>query len=154
MWGINQVVVPNFGHTILNADGKKVNVKDMCEQDHILPDYRNRFIPTLSDFVDAIDFEVSDDFKQKIDNCFSQYKDDTKLTDLLLSPLYNTGDLKSLILTHNSWFLNFIVPKIFPKEIEIKDFAFSPTDLFNTMSFELWMDNGADYPKSCNKIQR
>ncbi len=33
-------------------------------------------------------------------------------SDLLLSPLQITGKLQSLLLTHNSWFLNAICPKI------------------------------------------
>lgn len=65
MWGINNIVVPIFGHTIVNSSGKKVNVKDLCEQDHVLPDYRNKFIPTLSDFVEAIDEKEIDIFEWK-----------------------------------------------------------------------------------------
>ena len=39
---------------------------------------------------------------------FENYKDDKKLVELLLSPLSNTGKVKSLLITHNSWFLNDI----------------------------------------------
>lgn len=46
-----------FGHAIINSVGKVVNVKDLCEQDHILPDYQNRFIPTFGDFVEAMDYQ-------------------------------------------------------------------------------------------------
>jgi len=51
----HQVIIPIFGHTLTNSDQKKINVKDLCERDHILPDYRNRFIPTLGDFVRSMD---------------------------------------------------------------------------------------------------
>lgn len=152
MWGINAVVVPVFGHSIMNADGKRVNVKDMCEQDHVLPDYRNRFIPTLNDFVEALEFEVDEGFKERINRCFARYKEDIKVVDLLLSPLHATGQLKSLVLTHNSWFLNFILPKIIGKEVEVRDFEFSASEVFVNMAFRLWMDNGSDYPQSCRKI--
>jgi hypothetical protein len=153
MWGIQQVVVPIFGHTIVNADGKKVNVKDMCEQDHILPDYQNRFIPTLADFVAAIDDAVMTPAIQKnIETCFALYKNDAAIADILLSPLALTGSLKSLLLTHNSWFLNFILPKISKKPLEIRDFGLSPSVFYNAMTFDLWMDNGSAYPKSAEKL--
>ncbi len=147
MWGIRRVIVPIFGHSIINSDNKTVNVKDLCEQDHILPDYQNRFIPTLSDFVSSIK-------KSAIDNLdfdkFSQsYKQDSELFNLLMSPLSNTGMKASLLITHNSWFINEIVPKVLKREVEIRDFEIKPSDLFNNMSFKLWMDNGSSYPESC-----
>ncbi|WP_433814434.1 DUF6915 family protein [Flavobacterium johnsoniae] len=147
MWGIKRVIVPVFGHTIINSNGKAVNVKDLCEQDHILPDYQNRFIPNLSDFVKAIDDEAAADFDFKE---FSKtYENDPELMELLLSPLSITGLQKSLLITHNSWFINEIVPKVLNRNIEIKDFNISPSDLFNNMKFKLWMDNGSSYPASC-----
>ncbi|GAA6764331.1 hypothetical protein AAFH68_02600 [Flavobacterium sp. CGRL1] len=147
MWGIKRVIVPVFGHTIINSNGKTVNVKDLCEQDHILPDYQNRFIPNLSDFVKAIDDEAAADFDFKE---FSKtYENDPELIELLLSPLSITGLQKSLLITHNSWFINEIVPKVLNRNIEIKDFNISPSDLFNNMKFKLWMDNGSAYPASC-----
>jgi hypothetical protein len=154
MWGIHQVIIPIFGHTIINSQGKNINVKDLCEQDHILPDYHNRFIPTLSDFVSAMEFEAGDDFKKKINTCFQQYGSDKKIADILLSPLHNTGQLKSLVITHNSWFLNFILPKLVACPIAITDFEFAPADFFNTMKFEHWMDNGATYPASSQQVAR
>lgn len=147
MWGINRVIVPIFGHTIVNSDNKEINVKDLCEQDHILPDYQNKFIPTLSDFVDAIEkkIEIEFDFKS-----FSKkYEMDKPLFDLLISPLNNTGIKSSLLITHNSWFINEIVPKVLKREVEIKDFEIRPSDLFDNMAFKLWMDNGNSFPKSC-----
>ncbi|MRX39238.1 hypothetical protein GJU43_08130 [Flavobacterium sp. LC2016-23] len=147
MWGIKRVIVPIFGHTIINSDNKVVNVKDLCEQDHILPDYLNRFIPTLSDFVNCIDNSGASqyNFKEFAEN----YQDDKELMELLLSPLAVTGLEKSLLITHNSWFINEIVPKVLNREIEIKDFTITPCDLFNNMQFKLWMDNGSAYPESC-----
>jgi hypothetical protein len=147
MWGIKRVIVPVFGHTIINSNGKAVNVKDLCEQDHILPDYQNRFIPNLSDFIKAIDDEAAADFDFKE---FSKtYENDPELMELLLSPLSITGLQKSLLITHNSWFINEIVPKVLNRNIEIKDFNISPSDLFNNMKFKFWMDNGSAYPESC-----
>lgn len=126
LWGIRRVVVPVFGHTLINSDGKEVNVKDLCEQDHILPDYQNRFIPTLEDFVTEIEPEAA--AQHDFEAFAASY---------------------SLLITHNSWFVNEIVPKIFRKPVEIKDFGISPGDLFNHMAFRLWMDNGSAFPGSC-----
>ena len=152
MWGIKRVVVPIFGHYFENSDGKIVNVKDICEQDHILPDYRNKFIPTLSDFVEAIDSSEND--LKNISAFFEEYKNDKEVSELLLSPLNNTGQLKSLLITHNSWFINEIVPKIFKRDVSLKLFRISPSDFFNRMNFKLWMDNGLEYPKSATKTKQ
>lgn len=147
MWGIKRVIVPIFGHTIMNSDNKLINVKDLCEQDHILPDYQNRFIPTLSDFVKCIDTKIVNDFD--FEGFSHSYSEDSELMELLLSPLNNTGLKVSLLITHNSWFINDIVPKILQRKREIKDFSIKPSDLFDNMEFKLWMDNGSFYPESC-----
>ena len=146
IWGIKRVIIPIFGHTIVNSEGRNINVKDLCEQDHILPDYRERFIPNLQDFADALE-DAPGDF-QRFNSFFDTYKNDSALSELLLSPLANTGKLKSLLFTHNSLFINEIAPKILKRTPEIKDFAISPADLFERMRFEAWMDNGLAYPKS------
>lgn len=147
MWGIKRVIVPIFGHAIINSSNKEVNIKDLCEQDHILPDYKNRFIPNLSDFVNSIDEDAAMKFDFK--EFAKSYQDDKELMELLLSPLSVTGLQKSLLITHNSWFINEIVPKVLKREIQIKDFQITPADLFNNMKFKLWMDNGNSYPESC-----
>lgn len=147
MWGIKRVIMPIFGHSIINSSNKTVNVKDLCEQDHILPDYQNRFIPTLADFVSAIDQEAVAELD--FEGFAQSYADDPELMELLLSPLHNTGKKAALLITHNSWFINEIVPKILKRQPQIKDFSISPKDLFNNLHFKLWMDNGAAYPESC-----
>lgn len=156
MWGINQIVVPIFGVMITNSDGKKVNVKDLCEQDHVLPDYRNRFIPTLADFIDAVDEKAlhDADWKPKVERMHQQYAPHPAIQQLLLSPLSHTGKLISLLVTHNSWFFNTILPRIFPTQPVLQDFEIAPHLLFNQMKFELWMDNGAAVPKSAYKLNQ
>jgi hypothetical protein len=148
-WGIRRVIVPIFGQTITNSNGKIINVKDLCEQDHILPDYLNRFIPTLADFVQSI--EQRDDDEQKLREFARSYENDEELTELLLSPLANTGSVTSLLLTHNSWFINEIVPKVLKRKPVIQDFTLSPADFFDRMAFKLWMDNGSAIPPSAQK---
>lgn len=147
LWGIRRVVVPVFGHTLINSDGKEVNVKDLCEQDHILPDYQNRFIPTLEDFVRAIEPDAA--AQHDFEAFAASYAHNKALHELLLSPLHATGLKASLLITHNSWFVNEVVPKIFRKPVEVKDFGITPGDLFNRMAFSLWMDNGSAFPDSC-----
>ena len=154
MWGINNIIIPIFGHTIINSSGKKVNVKDLCEQDHILPDYRNKFIPTLSDFIEAIDEKEIDliDWKNKVERFHKKYALNKPIEQLLISPLAHTGKLVSLLITHNSWFLNFILPKVFKTNIFIDEIELSPSIIFNNMNFELWMDNGSAKPQSAKKM--
>jgi hypothetical protein len=149
LWGIRRVIVPIFGATIRNSDGKVVNVKDLCEQDHILPDYGNKFIPTLADFANAIKNEATD--LPQLNTFFKEYEEDNELVELLLSPLNMTGKISSLWITHNSWFLNFIVPKVLKRKPTLRSYSLSPTDLFERMDFKLWMDNGAIFPPSSEK---
>lgn len=144
LWGIRRVVIPIFGATITNSDGKTINVKDLCEQDHVLPDYRNKFIPNLSDFTNAIADDKAD--LKRFDKVIQQYQDDPKVCQLLLSPLAITGQLKSLLITHNSWFLNEILPLVFKRAPHIRNFEIPASLLFSRMEFQLWMNNGQVTP--------
>jgi hypothetical protein len=152
LWGVRRIIIPIFGKTITNTDGKVVNVKDLCERDHILPDYANRFIPTLHDFVGTMDADAVPDWRTKIETLHQQYAHDKEIAELLLSPLSHTGKLESLLLTHNSWFLTDIMPKALDKSPLLIDYALSPADFFNHMTFDLWMDNGASLPPSAKKL--
>ena len=49
-------MIPLFGEVITNSEGKLVSVKDVCEQ-HILEDYRHKFIPTPQDFIENMEFQ-------------------------------------------------------------------------------------------------
>ncbi len=153
-WAINHIIVPIFGHTLVNSEGKSVDIKDMCERDHLLVDYQNKFIPTLSDFVEAISSDEIDGLGKKLDTFHREYIFDEKISELMLSPLAYTGRLKSLLITHNSWFVNTILPKIFNTKPILKDFIIEPSVLFNAMNFELWMDNGMSYPLSAKKLEK
>lgn len=39
-----------FGYSIKNKYDQDISIKDIIEQSHILPDFKNKFIPTLSDY--------------------------------------------------------------------------------------------------------
>jgi hypothetical protein len=41
---------------IMNSDGKKVFVRDIGEQ-HVLEDFKNRFIPSAADFLNELEFK-------------------------------------------------------------------------------------------------
>lgn len=56
MFWIKEVMEPIYGLFIVNSDGKKVSVKDICER-HILEDYRMKFIPTPQDFIENMEFK-------------------------------------------------------------------------------------------------
>ena len=45
-----------FGVTIENSDGRKVSVRDIGEQ-HILEDFGMRFIPTVSDYLQEMEYK-------------------------------------------------------------------------------------------------
>lgn len=152
-WAIQHVVVPIFGHTIVNADGKNVDVKDMCERDHLLADYGNRFIPTLADFISAVTVDDAR-LRQDLEKFHSEFAGDPGISELLLSPLAVTGRVKSLLVTHNSWFINAVLPRIFGVDPLIRDFDIVPAQLFNAMEFRTWMDNGLACPPSAKQLNK
>ena len=152
-WAVQNIVLPVFGTTIVNSQGKKVDVKDLCEKDHLLPDYKLRFIPTLSDFVQCIDDGVfGNELQMHIETFHTQFVNDSRVATIMLSPLMVTGQLKSLLITHNSWFVNAILPRVCNTQPVICNFPITPTDLFGSMEFQEWMDNGAEYPPSAKRI--
>ena len=147
-WGIRRVIIPIFGHTLYLATSKEVNIKDVCEHDHILPDYRNRFIPTLLDFADELE-ELEETERARINEIHLRFDKDKDMQELLMSPFRITGQLKSLRITYNSWFCNDIIPQVFRRagpEIE------GGVRLFEKMNFAEWMDNGIQYPKPAKKL--
>ena len=151
-WGINKIVIPIFGHTLINSNGKAVDVKDMCERDHLLADYGNQFIPTLGDFVSAIEESSLLGFEKKVEIFHTRFAQNKAISELMLSPLGITGQLKSLLLTHNSWFINRILPRIFKVKPVITELAISPSFFFNAMRIEPWMDNGLTVPASAENL--
>lgn len=162
MWAVNEIVLPIFGHTLINSDGIEIDIKDVCEKDHLLVDFRHRFIPTISDFVHAMKGELCPSKKQHIEQFHATFASShPAVSRLLLSPLAITGQLKSLLLTHNSWFMLEVIPRL--PELNagsgqaqpiIHDFSLSGSGIFHEMAFELWMDNGNDYPPSARLLHR
>ena len=45
------------GVHILNSNGKKVHVRDIAEQ-HVMEDFRNRFIPSLNDYLSNMSLQM------------------------------------------------------------------------------------------------
>lgn len=154
LWGINSVVVPIFGHSLVTSTGKSVDVKDLCERDHLLVDYQQRFIPTLHDFVNAIDVkQLPQNFEQHLEQLHLNYVKDKTLSQMMLSPLAQTGKLHSLLLTHNSWFIFDILPRLGSLP-SLGNIRYSPADFFKAMHFELWMDNGMAIPLSAQALHQ
>lgn len=56
MFWIKEVMIPLFGSYITLSNGKRVSVKDICEQ-HILEDFRMKFIPTPQDFIQEMEYK-------------------------------------------------------------------------------------------------
>lgn len=50
------VVERVFGNHIINANGAKVSVRDICER-HILEDFGGKFIPTPQDYIEHMEFK-------------------------------------------------------------------------------------------------
>lgn len=152
-WGVQEVIIPIFGHCFINSAGRSIEVKDLCEKDHLLVDFHHRFIPTLSDFVAAMQDIPTEGLAKRLEKFHSEVVNDPKLSATLLSPLSVTGQLKSLLITHNSWFINTILPMMGRSEAKYMEFDITPAMFFNPMRFELWMDNGMVVPPSAMKLQ-
>jgi len=157
LWFIKRVAIPIFGHTYVCKGGekKRVNTKDDLEQNHCIADFRGQFLPNLSDYINLIEKDSTDE--ERFKSFEAQNPDlfaNPEIKELLLSPLANTGMIESLWLTKNSWFIGGILPKIFPDvKIKLKDAReFSPSIFFNRMKFADWVDNGKGYPPSAAKI--
>jgi hypothetical protein len=54
-WFIYKVLPRIFGTTITNSGGKDVSVREIGEQ-HVLEDYKKRFIPSVQDYLSEMDF--------------------------------------------------------------------------------------------------
>lgn len=152
-WGIQEVVIPLFGEYFINSNGTYLDTKDFCEKDHLLIDFQHKFIPTLADFVEVLDLTVPPDLARRIENIHSRYIGHPEISRILLSPLSTTGQLKSLLLTHNSWFINNVLVKMNFTQTQFVDFDISPAFFFNSMQFEMWMDNGFELPPSARNNQ-
>lgn len=146
LWAVKEIVVPIFGEVFENSAGREVDVKRLCEQDHLLVDFKNQFIPTLADFVRCLDDVPG--LETRIDAFHQRFSHTDARARLLLSPLAATGQLKSLLITHNSWFVNAILPRVVGGAPVLTDFDLTPDDLFHRMRFALWMENGSARPPS------
>ena len=153
-WAVQEIIIPVFGHTITNSAGQTIDVKDLCEKDHLLPDFQHRFIPTLGDFVAAMQDVPTQGLAQRLERFHADVIKDEAMSARMLSPLAATGQLKSLLITHNSWFINTILPMMRVSQPQWIDFDITPDAIFNPMRFELWMDNGSDVPPSARQLQR
>lgn len=155
LWAVKEIVVPIFGEVFVNSDGRNVDVKALCEKDHLAVDYNNNFIPTLADFVKALGDIPIAGLAQRLEKFHVEVVKNTASSQCLMSPLAVTGQLKSLLLTHNSWFINQILPQITDATPLWMDFDIAPALFFDTMRFELWMDNGiAAIPESAMQLDK
>ncbi|MGZ8245432.1 DUF6915 family protein [Methylomagnum sp.] len=154
LWAVKEVVVPIFGEAFVNRDGRHVDVKALCEKDHLLVDYHHRFIPTLADFVDAMEDIPMASLAPRLEKFHADIVKDSEFSARLLSPLAATGKLKSLLITHNSWFINAILPRISGAKPLWCDFDIAPALFFNAMRFEMWMDNGFTVPASAANLAK
>ena len=150
LWGVRRVVIPLFGTQLSLADGTRVATKDVCEADHVLADFAGKYLPTLSDFAGAIAPVAGEE--ARFEDIQHAYRDDEAAMRLLRSPFAVTGLVQSLLITHNTWFLSEVLPRLCtaPRHTGLPR-GVPPAELFERMRFELWMDNGAVAPPSAPK---
>lgn len=55
IWFVHKILPLIFGDTIVNSDGRRVSVKDIGEK-HCLLDFGMKFIPTLQDWLENLQF--------------------------------------------------------------------------------------------------
>jgi hypothetical protein len=155
IWSIKNYIIPIFGHTITNSDGKNVNVKDMLESDHIACDF-NGYIPNLIDYVDLINDSVDTSLVKEFHKKYSEIISKYSLDRLLYSPLSIAGKVKSLLITHNDWFWNTVVSRITKIKIDVDDHLFPVSFLFDNMKYENWLSGktpNSKYKKLLKKGQ-
>jgi len=145
-WGIRRIVLPIFGAELALSNGSRVMTKEVCEFDHVLADFAGKYMPTLGDFVGALASDRCD--RARFEEIRRPYVGNDAVVNLLVSPYAVTGKMSSLLLTHNTWFLNEVLPQVFGKCGPLLAPGVAPAELFDRMRFELWMDNGAVPPPS------
>jgi hypothetical protein len=145
-WGMRRVVVPLFGPRLSLSGGGSVLTKDVVEQDHVLADFAGRFVPTLADFVNAIAPEPGE--IERFRSIHAPYQGDDDVMRLLLSPFAVTGRVRALLVTHSTWFLTEVLPRLHPRVGAWSPRGVPPEELFARMRFQVWMDNGAELPPS------
>jgi hypothetical protein len=141
LWFVRRVVVPLFGHTYTAVNGSKVNIKDVCEQDHILADFRYKKLPRLKDYVDLI--ESNDETEQaanKLIDIFSD-NDDFVAWEFFTSPVLITGNRKAIFISCNPWMATLFT-KIYKKPLPDKYFSVDYDLIFNNMKKADWINNG------------
>jgi len=156
MFFIKRVMVPIYGFTITNSDGKSVNLKDLLEQDHVLADYRGKFIPTLMDFACEIEKDNNDEtiLNHYHDDNAHFYKDNPDVEETMMLPYHLSGDYRALFATHNSWFVGYILPKVFKNMKGKLECNISPSHFFNKMAYKPWMQNGQGVPPSFEMMEK
>jgi hypothetical protein len=152
-WSIHEIIIPIFGQAITNSDGQEVSVESIC-LDHARLEYGRDDIPQLSDFVEAIRLDADPAFIKKLDNCFSQFSNDPAIIRILLSPLLYTNQVKSLVLTLNSWFLGMILPKLVPAMRSSWHCPYSGEAVFTSMQYRSWMEPGPVEQKMTHIIRK
>ena len=55
-WFISLILPKIHGDFIVNSDGRKVSVRQIGE-DHVLEDFKGRFIPTAADFIQEMEYK-------------------------------------------------------------------------------------------------
>lgn len=105
-----------------------------------------------------------------------KWTDYIEIHELLDSSKSAIADNRHRALTHNSWFISFIIPKIFGEVFKRKSdgglvssrdiaeqhiledyhkkFIPSASDFLNEIEFKDWMQNGITYPPSFNKLKK
>lgn len=146
LWGIRRVVLPIVGPRLALSDGRHAYVKEVCEADHVAADFGGRYVPTLADFVGAIAPDPDD--ATRLAELRAPYASDDEAMRLLLSPYAVTGRAHALLVTHNTWFLSEILPRVVSGTRRLTPRGVPPSELFARMRFELWMDNGTVPPPS------
>lgn len=150
-WAMRRVLLPLFGRRLDVGAPAPVATKDVLESDHVLADYAGRFLPTLGDFAGAID-RSADELEARCAEIAAPLRGDDDAMRLLRSPYAVTGRPRALLFTHNSWFLEEVLPAVLIATRGRADLprlrGLPPARVFERMRFALWMDNGSALPPS------
>lgn len=157
MFFVKRVMIPVFGSSYRSVDGKTtVNIKDCLETDHILADYKHKFLTDLSDYSDLI---IENYETEQALNQIAQWKIEFKnfwdanpdIFNFINEPLNLTGNPYSLLITWNSWWLGKIVPLV--HKIEVPFIGLRPPILFNNLKEQMWIHNGRELLPRMRKVE-
>jgi hypothetical protein len=151
-WG-TFIIEEIFGKMALNSESKSYFPRSVAEF-HILEDFIGH-IPSLLDYIKLI--PENEGNKKKLEAFQKEnpelFPTTGRIGKIMMSPLWNTGKINGLFVTHNSFFVGEILPLLDFTPIQ-KDYSIAPADFLSQMEYPDWINGKGKLLKEENKPKK